>query len=434
MLSSRFARLCVLGSLLLSGCAATPPATPHDMDRVAEEYVRLVLALGLHDPDFVDAYHGPKKWRKEAERRELSLDGISIEAGLLRSTLSAGDFGRDKALIAQRRGLLLKQLTAVQTRSDQLRGKEFSFDQEARLLYDARAPKHTAEHFAALRMELDAMLPGQGSLAERRSQYRESFVIPADRLDAVFAAAIQECRKRTLEHIALPEGERFVVEYVNDKPWSGYNWFQGGAYSLIQLNTDLPIHIDRAVDLACHEGYPGHHVFNTLLERELVKNRGWMEFSVYPLFSPMSLIAEGSANFGIDMAFPDDERAEFEREVLFPLAGLDASRVEEYYAIEDVVSRLNYAGNEAARRYLDKDIDAAAAVQWLQDYSLMSKERAEQRLKFIEKYRAYVINYNLGKDLVRNHVEAVGGNSDARWDVFEKLLSTPISASMLNEN
>ena len=127
-------------------------------------------------------------------------------------------------------------------------------------------------------------------------------------------------------------------------------------------------------------------------------------------------------------------RAEFEREVLFPLAGLDASRVEEYYAIEDVVSRLNYAGNEAARRYLDKDIDAAAAVQWLQDYSLMSKERAEQRLKFIEKYRAYVINYNLGKDLVRNHVEAVGGNSDARWDVFEKLLSTPISASMLNEN
>ncbi|MBT8130855.1 MAG: hypothetical protein KJO35_01190, partial [Gammaproteobacteria bacterium] len=163
MLSMRFAQIAVLGGLLLSGCAATPPATPHDMDRVAEEYVRLVLALGLHDADFVDAYHGPEKWRKEVARKKLSLAGISIESGLLRSTLSAGDFGRDTPLDAQRRELLLKQLTAVQTRADQLRGKELSFDQEARLLYDARPPRFGAEHFMALRDELDSLLPGEGS-------------------------------------------------------------------------------------------------------------------------------------------------------------------------------------------------------------------------------------------------------------------------------
>ena len=136
------------------------------------------------------------------------------------------------------------------------------------------------------------------------------------------------------QHISLPAGEQFTVEYVTNKSWSGYNWYQGGFRSLIQVNTDLPIYIDRAVDLACHEGYPGHHVYNALLEKHLVKDRGWIEFTVYPLFSPQSLIAEGTANFGIEVAFPGHERIEFERTVLFPAAGLDPARAAEYYEVQ----------------------------------------------------------------------------------------------------
>ena len=68
------------------------------------------------------------------------------------------------------------------------------------------------------------------------------------------------------------------------------------------------------MNLAAHEGYPGHHVYNVLLEKNLLHDRGWVEFSVYPLFSPQSLIAEGSANYGIEVAFPGDERVAFERE------------------------------------------------------------------------------------------------------------------------
>ena len=59
------------------------------------------------------------------------------------------------------------------------------------------------------------------------------------------------------QHVELPPGESFTVEYVTGKSWSGYNWYQGNYRSLIQVNTDLPIYIDRALDLACHEGYPG---------------------------------------------------------------------------------------------------------------------------------------------------------------------------------
>ena len=50
-----------------------------------------------------------------------------------------------------------------------------------------------------------------------------------------------------------------------------YNWYKGNLRSVIQVNTDLPLAVDRAIDLACHEGYPGHHVYNALLEQRLVK-------------------------------------------------------------------------------------------------------------------------------------------------------------------
>ncbi len=195
------------------------------------------------------------------------------------------------------------------------------------------------------------------------------------------------------------------MEYVTSKSWSGYNWYQGKFKSLIQVNMDLPIYIDRAVDLACHEGYPGHHVYNVLLEKNLVRDRGWMEFTVYPLFSPQSLIAEGTANYGIEVAFSKEDRLVFERDVLFPLAKLDGSRAKDYYEVLALVDLLSYAGNEAARAYLDGKIDAKAAADWLEKYAMMPRPRAEQRVKFFDQYRSYVINYNLGKDLVRMFVE-----------------------------
>ena len=309
-----------------------------------------------------------------------------------------------------------------------LKGARLSFDDEAHALYDATPPVHTEQHFQDLVARLDLALPGSGAVPARYAAYRSRFVIPPTKLDAVFQTAITAGRERTADHVALPPNDSFVVEYVTDKPWSGYNWYQGDYRSVIQVNTSLPIYIDRAVDLACHEGYPGHHVYNALLERHLVRQRGWLEFTVYPLFSPQSLIAEGTANYGIDMAFPGEERTALERTTLFPLAGLPADEADEYYAIQRLVRELSYAGNEAARRYLNSQITADAAVDWLERYALMSPAAARQRIRFFDTYRSYVINYNLGQDLVRAYVERTAGpnaTSDDRWRVFVALLSTP---------
>ncbi|MCX6137719.1 MAG: hypothetical protein NTV54_09525 [Ignavibacteriales bacterium] len=398
------------------------------LSSIAEQYVRLVLKLGLYDEDFVDAYYGPDEWKPTGSKHSsFPAEEFLHRTASLAITLQNVALAADEEERLRCRSLA-KQIIALDARVRFLSGTGFSFDEESRLLYDAVAPHNDEAHFRRLLSSLDGLLPGTGSVHERLDSFRKSFVIPVDRLDAVFSAATTEGRRRTLEYIALPKEERFTVEYVTGKAWSGYNWYKGNCFSIIQVNTDFPILIDRAVDLACHEGYPGHHVFNMLMETNLVRRRKWMEFSVYPLFSPLSLIAEGSANFGIEMALPEKDRIDFERKTLFPLAGLDAARTEEYYAVQKLITKLHYAGNEAARGYLDGVLNKDAAVEWLVTYALFEPKRAVQRIGFFEKYRSYVINYNLGLDLVRASIEKRGGtidNPSLRWKLFEELLSLP---------
>jgi len=422
------------GFLMPSGGAR---AATDGLNGVAERYAHLVLALGQHDPDYVDAFYGPPEWKTQAEKEKKSLNVIGAEAAELIAALAktpdAATSGDE--LLRLRREYLRKQIAALAARVRMLKGEKLKFDDESRALYDAVAPTFPDSHFEEIIAQLEKKIPGTGPLWERYEKWRKPFVIPKEKLDTVFQLAIKECRARTLAHVALPPNESFTVEYVTNKPWGGYNWYKGNFHSVIQVNTDLPIYIDRAIDLAAHEGYPGHHVYNSLLEKNLVRDRGWMEFSVYPLFSPQSLVAEGTANFGRDVAFPTKaERMKFEKEVLFPAAGIDSKRADEYYAVQDLMKDLSYAGNEAARRLINGEIDESAAVRWLQKYAVMEPPRAQQRVKFIQRYRSYVINYNLGEDMVRSYIEKRSGtDAGKRWSEFAKLLSSPRLPSGLQE-
>ena len=396
------------------------------VDDIAERFVKLSLGIGLHDESFVDAYHGPAAWRSEVEAAAPELEALEREA---RDLIEALAVLRRETSDDARQSMLAKNLTAALTRIQMARGESFSFDEETQLLYDATAPVYDVSKFDAALAGLEGLLPGEEALSERVDAFRASLAIPEEKLEAVFKAAIAECRKRTLAHFDLAETERFTLEFVNDKPWSGYNWYQGDYNSLIEVNTDLPIIIDRAVDLGCHEGYPGHHTWNIFMQRNLLEEKGWIEYSVYPLFSPQSLIAEGSANYGIELAFPGDEKIAFERDVLFPLAGLDPDKADMLNMLNKSTRTLSHARNHIARAYLDGDIDHEQAIVMTMKYSLVSRKRAEQSIRFIETYRGYVINYNLGLDLVRAHLDRKMAAGEDPWEAFKAILEVPTSAS-----
>ncbi len=425
-MKTRFLALTLL--FALSACGHSQP----DIDELAREYLFLELSMGLHDKAHVDAYFGPDELKTAAEENALSLDQILTASKDLASRLGSISTGDDEMQRMRVDGLI-GRLHALDARIAINKEEYLDFDDESEALFGSRAPDYDTAHFEAILDELDALLPGDGPLSKRVETFNDKFAIPLDKLPAVFEAAMAECRKRTLERIALPEGESFTIEYVNDVPWSGYNWYQGSAQSLIQVNTDFPIYISRAVDLGCHEGYPGHHTFNALLETNLVEGQGWVEYTLYPLFSPQSLIAEGSANYGIDLAFPGDERMAFEKEVLFPLAGLNAEDADLYYAVAELTAKLSFADNEAARDYLNGAMTREEAAQWLQDYAMSREDRSLQRTRFFDAYRSYVINYNHGKAIVTDYVERDGADADERWTRFEKMLSSPMQPSDLLE-
>lgn len=397
------------------------------INELAERYVKLTLLVGKHQDYYIDAYYGPKEWQEDAVKQPLPE--LLIHADLLLADIQKNKPETSEQL---RYDMLMVQMRSVKAFIEILLGTPMSFNDESLALYDAISPSFSEDDFQHALTELDALLPGGGDLNTRLTEFNHQFIIPIEKLSTVFDAAITESRARTKLHIDLPEEENFTIEYVTNQPWSAYNWYKGNSFSLIQVNTDHPIHIERAIDLASHEGYPGHHVFNSLIEKHLVVAKGWVEYSVYPLYSPLSLLAEGSANYGIQVAYQYDERLQFERDVLFPLAGLNPNNVEKYYQIQSILSKLSYAGNVAAQKYLDGDMDKAETVVFLKKYAMSSDEKSKQRISFFERYRAYVINYNLGQDIVKNYVEnQESGDVSKRWNIFANLLANPKSASMM---
>jgi hypothetical protein len=306
-----------------------------------------------------------------------------------------------------------------------LQGRKFSFNDEAQGQFATVPDLKPLAHYDAILANLETMIPGDGPLAARVDAFNERYVIPKDRLQPVFDAAIAECKRRTAQYIRLPAGETFAMEFVTGKPWSGYNYYKGNYKSLIQINTDLPIRISRAVDLGCHEGYPGHHVLNLMVEERLARKNGWKEYEVNPLYSPTSVLSEGSANYGIDLAFPAAERLAFERDILYPIAGLDPNSAQAFWKMQQMTEALSGARLTIAKMYLDGAVTRAQALELTQKYLLLSPARAEQSVKFTDHYRSYVINYGWGKDLVRNYIERGNPDTAERWRRMEKILSEP---------
>ena len=397
---------------------------------IIHEYLMLELSMGIHHQDHVDAYFGPKDIKELAAQKNLSINQIHERAKLLSKQIRI--LPSNPLMPVQRIRNLQARLLALTTRIKIYTGESIPFDQETQALFSVVAPYNEVEYFNTILAKIDKLIPGDEELSIRVNKFKQRFIIQPQYLETVFNAAIEECRRRTLRYIELPSNEKFTIEYVQDKPWSGYNWYQGNSHSIIQINTDLPIMINRAVDLGCHEGYPGHHTYNSLIETNLVQQKNWLEYTLYPLYGPQSLIAEGSANYGIQLAFLDQERMEFEKNILFNLAKLNTKDADRYYQLLALQGKLNYAGNEAARRYLDNEFSRDQAIDWLIKYTLTSKESAKKSTKFYDTYRSYVINYNLGKDIVKKYIETNTNTDDIRWKKFEQLLSEPMLPIDLN--
>jgi hypothetical protein len=134
----------------------------------------------------------------------------------------------------------------------------------------------------------------------------------------------------------------------------------------------------------------------------------------------------------VTLVFPNDTEWQWGRDTTYPIAGIDPALAEQSHRVTKLSEELGYASIDAARAYLDGTRSAEETIAWLQKFTFATPDEARRTLSFFETYRSYIVNYQLGEDLIEQYVDRVAGKDlDARWKAFVELLSTPPLVSEL---
>ncbi len=424
------------GALTLAGCrtAVAPPPARSDHGALAERYTRLALQLAKHQPSLIDAWLGPPAWTAGPR---LPAPVLRVEAAqLLRDveTLVATDVGHTVVAATTGPGptaagaptdrirtrYLAGQIRALDDAAGRLLGEGRPFADEARRTFGHTAPPRDAALLDAHRQRLSEALPGRGTLAERHAAFRRSLAVPAGRVETVFAAAVAWCRSAAREVLPLPEGEALTAHAENASGWAAFSRPTGPRTSDVWVATGGGADAAHLLQLAAHEGTPGHHAQHVLASAQLVEALGWTERLLHPAFGPHRLWVEGAAEAGAELLLPHDVRVRVCREILLPAAGLPPARAESLVRVERLAAELDLEVAYVAADYLDTSLSADVATNRLRDDALVLDPAG--LLSFVEKQRAKVLAYPVGRRLVRDALEAT--SAAERWAHFASIATT----------
>ena len=247
-------------------------------------------------------------------------------------------------------------------------------------------------------------------------------------------------RERARSLFGLPAGERLTVSLVRDQPWSGYNWYDGGLRSRVEINTDLPTRAADLLSVLPHETYPGHHLEHAWHEAHLVEEAGRLEASILCINAPECLLSEGLADLGRRFAVPADDEADLLVEI-YRLAGLDVAR--DPAAARAAADRRSRSPGRRApsaafagtRRSSATRTARPARRSWptSERYLLTTPERAAKRLEFIDHplWRTYVFVYFEGERLLSRWLDRVPPADQAAR--FGRLLAEQLTPGAIVE-
>jgi hypothetical protein len=380
-------------------------------DPIARDYLLLALRLDQRLPGLVDGYFGPAELKAQVDMEQLLAPArLRDDARGLRERVAA-DVRED-----DRRGWLTAQLVALETQAAILAGESLPYVEQVERYFGWTPVRRDEAELEAAAARIDALIPGSGPLADRLAAWDSRFEIPVERLPALVDWLVERFRRRADALFGLPEGEDLRVSLVRGQPWSGYNWYDGGLRSRVDINTDLPVRAPDLVHTAAHETYPGHHLEHAWKETDLVDRRGRLESSVLLINTPECLISEGLADLGRRFAVPADEAADLYAE-LFERAGLAlaADRAETHDAAERSAALAGPRYELAAARVnaaLMRHDDGAShdeVLAYLERVGRLAPAVAAKRLEFIEHplWRTYVFVYSEGHALLARWLEAV---------------------------
>jgi hypothetical protein len=357
---------------------------------LAERYLLLGLRIGRHVDGIVDAYFGPPGLAAAADAEQPIDPGtLADEAGALLAELG--------------QGWLHDQVVGLRTYADVLAGEPVPYADEVEHCYGVRPTWTDEDVFTAAHSKLDALLPGEGPLAERKRLWEESIRVPAARVETVVARVIEEARASTGELVELPAGERVELELVDDVPWLAFCEYLGDGRSSISVNIDLPLSGIDALRVALHETYPGHHTERCCKEERLVRGQGLLEETIVLVPTPQSLVSEGIAELAPEVLLAGDAGSRLEAILRDEGIAFDLAHALE---VERAQEPCRWAEVNAAILLHDEGAGEAQTQSYLERWALVTPELAAHLVRFMSDptSRSYVLTYSAGRELCRRYV------------------------------
>jgi hypothetical protein len=392
--------------MLAAACSAAPQAP--DLDALAARYVQLVRELARHDPSLIDHWLTEPPANTAGPRRPVSTLHIEIDALARAVAIPVVDGPADSR---GRAAYLAGQSRALRLAAQRLLGESLPFDVEARLAFGLTPTRADLFQADRARETLERLLPGTGSLGERLARFRARFRAPQAARATLMDAALAACRDAVRDAIPFPSDASVDVSFVAGLPWDAHARALGGHRTRIEVHDGVPLDLTRALRLACHEGYAGHHAQHVWIADGVLARLGWTERALVPGFGPALLIAEGAAEVGSQLAMPPATRAAVYRDRLAPAAGLrlDSAEANTLVRVEQAQAALEPLVADIAREYLDNHITAARAIERLEQEVLMPG--AESFLPFIERRRTSILAYTEGARVAWEQLAAAGSGT-----------------------
>jgi hypothetical protein len=397
-------------------------------DHLIREYLVLGLRFDRIEEGYVDSFTGDPALRRQVAD-EPAPDPADLAAQAQRLLSALEDTRRSDAFTEQRAEFIAAHLRALACAGRKFAGEQVGFVDEVRDYFDVEIARGDPERYRAAHAGIDEVLGGTGALAERMAAHRRSQELPPARLEEAIHAFSSALRDTVRATYPLSDSETVVYEVVTDKPWSGFNYYEGDYRSRVAVNADLKQQMGHLPALVAHESYPGHHTEHCRKEAGLVAGLGHGEQTIFLVNTPQCLMAEGLADLALHAAVgPGWGR--WAQEIYADLGlRFDGERAE---ALSAASAALAEVRQDAALMLHDEHRDVDDVVGYLQRWLLVDDTRARQMLKFLSSplWRAYTSTYVEGYRLLRGWLDA-RPDGVGLTERFGRLLDEPLIPSAL---
>ena len=396
--------------------------------KAAERFVTICGEIGNYTEKMtgvsvVDAFTGPEEFHPKKQSKDKTPTDLVHDIHLTFDAL------RDEIDDPTRLEYMMGELHSLNVVVDWVAGKEMSYSDLVEGLFHItlkRFPENDLDRNIQLLEERISEFPGD-DLRDKVTRFGAEGETTGE--------ALQNLIENELQQKSLEVGQMFrdqiyskmgasvpdngvQYEAVRNKPWSGYNWYQGGFKSLNQFNIDSKFNKHSLLNVIYHE-YE-HHVSNLWREKAYLNSKN-LELSIVLLHTGRCVISEGTADCAKEFLSVVDDS---------PRALVDDT----LYLLRRMV------GINAAIMLNDEGKSAEEAVDYMVNRGLRKLEAAQQSLNFISPtskdgklnfFAPYIFTYFLGRTdfVLPMYLKAV--EKDVLPDFFKTVYMNPYSGSSL---